>query len=289
MTDASTIKNAASLLRFLVTRLRAVPGEEEGVLHVAAVWRPPGLDRHVVLRIREETPRSELDFLILNLARARADAIVTTGRILRQEPALTHDLQGAGGVPNALDAWRRDELGLERPPWLLVLTSGRDLDPGHPAFRSWARPLVFCPFTRVEQVRRQFLGTRVAVSGHPSPSLRSALDHLEQERGARRISIEAGPSTAIAAYDAPARIDELLLSVFEAPEVPATIAGGELPSRRDLERILGPAVATFAAAEESGPWRFERYRRAILRGQGGGPAAGPAIPPRSEPRAGSAR
>jgi hypothetical protein len=77
--------------------------------------------------------------------------------------------------------------------------------------------------------------------------------------------------------------------VFEAPELPPTVAGGELPSRRDLERILGPAVATFAAAEESGPWRFERYRRAILRGQAGGPSAGPAIPPGGEPRGGSAR
>jgi riboflavin biosynthesis pyrimidine reductase len=265
MTGIAEIVDAGSLARFLGERFGAVPGEEAGVLHVAAVWRPPGEDRHVVLRICDQTPRSDLDFLLLNLARARAEAIVTTGRILRQEPGVTHDLQGSPGVRRALGAWRRDVLGLAEPPWLLVLTSGRDLDPRHPAFRAWARPIILCPASSVTEVRGRTAGTRIQVAGTADPGIRAALDHLQAERGARRISIEAGPSTARAAYDDPARIDELLLSVFAAAAIPPAVAGGELPPRREIERILGPPRAAFTLDEPSGRWRYERYRRAILR------------------------
>jgi riboflavin biosynthesis pyrimidine reductase len=218
------------------------------------------------LRICDRTPKSEVDFLLLNLARARSDAIVTTGRILRQEPALTHDLQGLPGVRAALHAWRREELALSQPPWLLVLTSGRDLDPSHPAFHAWARPLVFCPESSAAQVARVVGRTSIEVVGHPDPDLRRAIDYLRYRRASRRITIEAGPSTAIEAYRVPALLEELLLSVYLAESIPDSLAAGELPTTEEVESILGPARGAFTVEEESGAWRFERYRRAVVGG-----------------------
>lgn len=255
---------AGSPLDFLASRFGVVPGAQEGILHVAAVWRPPGEDRNVVLRICDATPKSELDFLLLNAARARADAIVTTGRILRQEPGLSHDLQGPPGVPEALHQWRRDTLGLAQPPWLLILTSGRDLDPDHPAFDGWARPLVFCPQSSATEVRRRFEGTATEVVASAEPGLRGAITYLRGARRARRISIEAGPSTATEAYRDPPLVEELLLSVLVADSIAPEVEGGELPPGAEIERVLGPPRASFTALEPSGRWRFERYRYAIV-------------------------
>jgi riboflavin biosynthesis pyrimidine reductase len=253
------ISDLDSLRRCLKERFGAMPGSGEGVLHVAAVWRPPGEDRNVVLRIGDDTPKSAVDFLLLNVARARADAIVTTGRILREERGVTHDLQGAPGTPSALAEWRRAELGLSHPPWLLVLTAGRDLDPGHPALHSWARPIVLCPEGGADEARRRLRSAAVDVVGHPEPGLRAAVDYLRDARAARRISIEAGPSTAIEAYREPLLVDELLLSVFTAETIRAPLRGGELPTVDEIQRLLGPPRRSFTVEEESGRWRFERY------------------------------
>jgi riboflavin biosynthesis pyrimidine reductase len=258
------IESAPELVRFLGSRLGGMPGAEEGVLHVAAVWRPPGEDRNVVLRICDATPKSEVDFLLLNVARARADAIVTTGRILREERGVTHDLQGPPGVRDALQAWRRDELHLERPPWLVILTSGRDLDPSHPAFHSWPRPIVFCPDASAPEIARRVQGAPIETVGRGAPDLRSAISYLRTARDARRISIEAGPSTAIDAYSEPVVIDELVLSVFARPAIAPDVAGGELPPTSEIERLLGRRRACFAIEEPSGPWRFERYGCGIV-------------------------
>jgi riboflavin biosynthesis pyrimidine reductase len=257
--EISAIADAAGLRSFLNARLGAVPGAMEGVLHVAAVWRPPGEERNVVLRIGDGTPHSAIDLLLLHVARARAEAIVTTGRILREERAVTHDLQVAPGVSVALHEWRRETLGLAAPPWLLVLTSGRDVDFSHPAFDAWARPVVLCPESAAGELRRRAAGTRVEVVGCVSPSLKTAIGHLRESRGARRISIEAGPSTAVEAYRSPLLIDELVLSVFLAASLPDGVAGGELPGSSEIERLLGPLRGAFAADQESGRWRYERY------------------------------
>lgn len=255
------IHDPQGLRGYLSARLGAMPGEDEGVLHVAAVWRPLGEERNVMLRIRDDTPESATDGLLLGVARARAEAIVTTGRILREEPRVTHDLQGPAGVVRALRAWRRDGLGLDAPPWLLVLTGGRDFDPCHPALHAWARPIVLCPAARARELERLAAGAPIDVVGHERPGLRAAIDHLRSERGARRISIEVGPSTAIGAYGEPVAVDELLLSVFAERDLPAALAGGELPSPARLERLFGPPRGAFTIGEPGGRWSFERYRR----------------------------
>ena len=69
-----------------------------GVIHPTAQWRAPD-DRYVTLRLNADTPTSRHDRFALNLSRARADALITTGKILREEPGLDTDLIGGGPDP----------------------------------------------------------------------------------------------------------------------------------------------------------------------------------------------
>ena len=91
----------------LARRLFGAVPIDDGVVHVTALWAPPEGERRTLL-IGEHSPKSDHDFFSLNLARARADAILVTGKILREEPTLRYDLQGAGELPAALAAWRRE-------------------------------------------------------------------------------------------------------------------------------------------------------------------------------------
>ena len=150
-----------------------------------------------------------------------------------------------------------------------MLTSGRDLDPAHPAFHATARPIVFCPESSAAEVARRVERASIEVVGHPAPDLRAAIDYLRYRRGARRITIEAGPSTAIEAYRDPALVDELLLSVFLAGSIPDPVASAASCRRSaEIERIFGAASGRRSTVEESsGRWRFERYRCAMVGGE----------------------
>ena len=232
------------------------PARSGRVLHVAAVWREAsGVAR--VLRIGPYAPRSNHDRFVLALARARAEAIVTTGRILREEPALTHGPLGAPELRSALAAWRRERLVLGAKPWLLVLSSGRGLDQAHPAFSGPTRPLLFVPGDAAAELRERFALTEVRVASVPKPSVRLALDHLHK-LGAKRITIEAGPTTARELYEEPPSVDELWLTTY-AGEAPAAEATGE-PFVGDarLAATLPHGSAPSTRTESSGPWRFER-------------------------------
>ena len=66
---------------------------------------PQGTSR--VIAIGEEAPKSPTDLFILNLARSRADAVVTTGNLLRTEPRLTHLIEGPTETQEQLGAWRQ--------------------------------------------------------------------------------------------------------------------------------------------------------------------------------------
>lgn len=232
------------------------PARAGRVLHVAAVWREAGGTARV-LRIGPHTPKSEHDRFLLALARARAEAIVTTGRILREEPALTHGLLGPPDLRAALAAWRRERLVLASPPWLLVLSSGRGLDPAHPAFHGPTRPLLFVPAEAAAELRERFARTEVHVASVPQPSARLALDHLRR-LGAKRITIEAGPTTARKLYDEPARVDELWLATYAGAAPPSDAIGEPFLEDARLAATLPDASAQSTRVEPSGPWHFER-------------------------------
>lgn len=209
-----------------------------GVVHVTAAWRPPsgGLQ---VLKIGETTPAIETDRFVLDLSRARADAIVTTGQILRDEPDLSYEL------PPGHASWRRLMLGKQRPPKLLVLTSGRDLPASHPLLNGeWEVTLYPGP---------EAMG--------PSRGLRAAVDRLRADPSLATISIEAGPSSSADLYEPPLAVEELMLSLYEGPDPAATVQGHPLPSLEELESLLPIRSSAFPVSEPSGPWSFRRLHR----------------------------
>lgn len=231
-----------------------------GVSHVTAVWRPDA-GPFITLEINDDTPRCATDYFILNLARARADAIITTGKILRLEPALSHDLDGPGAVPEALAAWRRERLHKKEAPWSVVLTSGRGLDLDHPLFHGTTRPLLYTTPETAQRLHSAAAAHNVTLMPDNHPSLRRAIEHLRTARRAALISIEAGPSTTHGLYEAPLCIDELLLSIYEGKDLPSSVIGDAFLTPASLSARFavhhhGPRVET-----PRGPWTFHRHGR----------------------------
>lgn len=228
--------------------------ERSAVSHITAVWEEqPGVLR--TIRINEHAPKSERDFFVLNASRARADAIITTGKILRDEPELTYVLAGPDEAVAALHKWRKEKWGLSEPPWILVLTSGRDLDLDHPVFHGWARPMIF---TSDRGAARHLAHARIPVVADEAPSIRRAIQHLHRARGCQSVSIEAGPNTSRELYDEPRVVDELLLSVFCGAELNHE-AQGDAFLKLNGVRALFDEESSGEHEEPSGPWRFSRF------------------------------
>ncbi len=234
---------------------------DAGLVHVAAVWASPA-GRLFNLRIGPEAPASETDRFVLDLARVRADAIVSTGAILRAEPALTH-------VPAAthragLLRWREHALGREGPPLLAVLSRGLDIQTIHPAFHDWARPLLFTSHEGARGLAGACRVSGIELCTHEEPSLAALLQMLREERDCRTVLVEAGPSTTRGLYESgeaagPARVDELMLSVCHARSLPATAVGEPFASVEAI-RAAGLALRSERTRKESsGPWSFQRW------------------------------
>lgn len=233
--------------------------EPAGVIHVAAVGREPDGEL-VVLEINHATPRSSHDRFALDLARARADVIVTTGAILRSEPSLRYEL--ASDRADALHTWRMDQLGRPTPPLVVVLTGREDIDLDHPTLHGWAQPWIFTNVDCAKALHGR-LPRHVGLAGVPSPDLQALVDWARRRFDARTITIEAGPTTTRPLYrlDEPGLVDELMLSVFEG-KIPSAARGQPFVSERTLERYFDRRHEGEVVQEESGPWRFIRLLRA---------------------------
>ena len=102
-------------------------------LHLVPVVPHSTARRLYTLRVDDKSPRSPYDWFALNLSRARADLIVLTGAILRDEPQLTGNVLAE--YKAALMEWRRQVWGRQHPPSVCVLTAG-PVDFTHPLFGS---------------------------------------------------------------------------------------------------------------------------------------------------------
>ncbi len=237
----------------LMERLHGGTAPAEGVVHVVAVWES-SLD-YQVLAIGPSSPKSPHDFFCLQLSRAMADAIVVTGKILRDEPELSYSLEAIGGAPDLRRF--RASLGKEEPPLLVVLTSGQGLDLRHPALHGWPTPVIA---TGPEGAGR--LGSvDVEVFVDPSPGLQSTLAWLRQERGLGTVTLEAGPSTVRPLYEGDGGpIDEIFLSVYRGPTPPEVAQGPGLVAPERLQASFEPLAPPRRVLEASGPWEFSRWR-----------------------------
>lgn len=224
-----------------------------GVLQTAAVTRAGE-----IIRVGAHAPKSAWDFFALHLARASADAIVTTGKILRDEPTLRYDLEGAGTLPEALHAYRAEVAQRMPRAKVYVLSSGRDLDLAHPALRGWAEPVLALPTDAPSDIEARARGVGIAVRRFDALSLRGLVEALAREHAC--VSIEAGPSSSRALYDAPSRVDTLWLSRFE-DVVDERARGERFVDDVTRARALGEARHVVTLDEPSGAWTFSRYAR----------------------------
>jgi len=234
--------------------------DEAGVLHVMAVWRAP-TGPLVTLTTGAAMPVSHTDPFALRVARARADAIITTGRNLREEPRLTHALASTRAAMPALEQWRRRRLGKTEAPLSVVLTGGDGLDLQHPLFRTAARSVVLTSNAAAARLRSELRGTTVDAVGVEAPSVRAAIDWLRQERKMTSVLIEAGPSTSSQLYAEPTVVDELMLSMHLSPEIDDEARAPEFLDLERVREVLPVERSTRTITEPSGPWRYMRLTR----------------------------
>ena len=256
--DLDAIRDApavAAALEALFPGLADAPG---GVIHPTAVWRRPQ-GRHVTIKITPDAPKSRHDRFVLNAARARADAIVTTGKNLREEPDLTAGLLGPPQETGPIIAWRQTVLRKPEPALIVVLTSGRDIDFAHPIFEG-SRTVVFTGHDGGERLHRDALERGVEMATDAKPSIHRVVEFLRAEVGADVVSIEAGPSTSLELYRPAVVVDELLLSVFEGADLPPAVRGPDFLPVAKIEGAFTPSPP-YRVNEPSGPWSFQRWVR----------------------------
>ena len=235
-----------------------------GVLHVAAI---AARDRAVIIP-GPAAPVSETDRFVLSAARARADAIVTTGAILRSEPDLRHDLAQDPAENLAFLEWRRERLGKSDAPLIVVLSASADFPLEHPAIRGAARGFVWTTADGAARLRRR-VGERLAnldvvQDGQNVDGVVGATLRLLTFPGIETVLVEAGPSASAALY-ARARqgepnggCDELLLSRYEN-ELARAAAGPQFVSLTAIAERFDSSPHEVPAADSSGEWTIMRY------------------------------
>jgi riboflavin biosynthesis pyrimidine reductase len=251
LTDAASVDRAARAL--FGSSLDTRPAVSQSF----AAWRAAEGEPLTSILIGEHSPKSALDFLALHISRARADAIVITGKILRDEPKLRFDLRADPRWGDALLNWRERRWGLFEPPWLLILTGRGELDFDHPVFHGWARPVVF---TNDQAAARKLAAAPCPVVADDAPDIRRAIRHLQVSRRCECVSIEAGPSTVRALYERPIAIQELLLSVYLEPSLDERALGAPLISLSEVRALFRSETCT-VHREQGRHWSFHRLRR----------------------------
>lgn len=251
LTDAASVDRAARALFGGPLDVRPA------VSHSFAAWSSGDDAPLTTIRINEFGPKSDLDFLALHIGRARADGIIITGKILREERNLAYDLRSDPRWGDALADWRVRRWGLCDPPWLLILTGRGDIDFNHPVFHGGVRPIIF---TGDRAAARKLAAAPCPVVADEAPDIRRAIRHLQLARDCDCVSIEAGPSTARTLYESPMAVKELLLSVYSESSLDERARGAPLVKLSEVrQRFRTETSATHRTHDQH--WSFHRLRR----------------------------
>jgi hypothetical protein len=257
-----------------------------GVVHVAAIAESP----RVAIAIGAHAPLSATDRFVLGFVRARCDVIVTTGAVLRAEPALVHEMGTTSEEDARFVEWRERVLGRVERPALGVLSHSGDLPSEHPALCAASSGFVWTSAegrTRLgprlgalEVVVADALSGGEAESGGEAgdrrwPGLAAAIHFARSHYAGETVALEAGPSSARTLYPPPAKedsvsspisaadsegwVDELLLSRFEGRLAPRAVGSGFV-SETAIRRCFPEPPHETRVRESSGVWRFQRYR-----------------------------
>ena len=260
----------------LSARIEALYGNTDwadrtGILHVAAVGGEPVC----AIAIGPQAPKSPMDRFVLGFARSRADAILTSGAILRAEPDLVHRYSDSVAESEVLARWRQRVLGKRKPPALLVLSRSGDFPAGHRALAAVDRGFIWTSAEGGKRLDRSSApGLSIEIpDAEPASMYESVSWAVERARSvlqARTILIEAGPTISSSLYRDPpsggeadagavfCAVDELLLSRFEG-SLDAAAVGPEFIAETRLKARFRVPYTVKESVEPSGRWRFERY------------------------------
>jgi len=253
VSDTLALHSASHVTRLLTQMFEDDGRLVNGVTHVVAVATAGS--KNLVLRTAERAFSSMHDEFVLGVARARADAIITTGEILRSEPALRLDVFGPGRMNEALADWRRSSIRKAGFPRTLLLTSGRDVSLEHPVFNGANAVSILTGKTAPTRLVSEARERGIHVLQVDEPGVRTAVDGLRDDYGLQAISIEAGPSTATELYRPPVMVNEIFLSQFHGPVSASSIVGAFL----DTEVLLKTFVRRHPphrVSTDDGTWSF---------------------------------
>lgn len=225
-----------------------------GILHSVHAVRAASGRLHA-LRIDEHAPKSETDWFVLSLCRARADAVLTSAENLRREPQLSHRLTGPWA--EALMGYRAKQLGKLAPLTCAILTRSGELPLEHTVWSDGTQKLVLCPPDAAPGLRAG-LGARaevVAVQDLDAPKA----CRLLQARNLPLLSVEAGARTASTLYAGERHVSELWLTLWESAPPDAALAA-ELPPDATLFGGM-ERIGRSQRREHGQLFRFERWQR----------------------------
>jgi riboflavin biosynthesis pyrimidine reductase len=233
-------------------------GPQPSVLHAAAVCADADGNLCVIRVEATDAPRSEDDRFVLGVARARADAIVTTAANLRAEPRLSHQLHSNPALAAELQKWSGREAAR-----IYVLTASADVSPNHRIFsESPLAQLVTGAESAQVLLAHGFTESQILV--RQDTSLRDTVALAQSRPGTKTVLIEAGPSTAATLYPRAGEsqeprllVDELMLSICEE-QVPAQATGPRLFDAETAGRLLANTVRRPAG------WSFLRLDRSAI-------------------------
>ncbi len=244
-------------------RLRVLYGEVDwaaatGVVQVAAIAGP---DRRLIVP-GEQAPASQTDRFALAAARARADAILTSGANLRAEPELHFELAENDLENHAFLEWRNARLARTNAPILIVLSASGEIPVEHPALCGASAGFVWTTAAGASRLGAR-VGALEVVLG--DPDLDGVVGAIRAARSDSRIEtvlVEAGPKASAPLYRqgvAGERCDELLLSRFEGELAPEAI-GPRFVSAAAIESCFALPPSEVRIVDSSGVWRFYRHR-----------------------------
>ncbi|HAC79556.1 MAG TPA: hypothetical protein DCG06_04615 [Deltaproteobacteria bacterium] len=221
-----------------------------GLLHVMAVASRINGSLGA-MRITPQTPTSGTDQFSLEIARARADIILTSGAILRSEPDLQH------GISPPATVWRQEVLGKTDPPEIIFISRGQAIPFDHPALQQPGATLATGSAT-TPQFMREVHRLGIRHRKLPGDSPKALVDQLLSAK-MRTITLECGPSTAAEFYQDSIRVDELMLSWCHGFELPDSLNAGAVESPAGLRRHFGSPRSEYAADDFGHRWSFSRW------------------------------
>mmetsp|Transcript_422 Transcript_422/g.748 ORF Transcript_422/g.748 Transcript_422/m.748 type:complete len:271 (+) Transcript_422:113-925(+) len=208
-----------------------------------------------VIKIGPHSPKSMTDLFMLNLCRAHADVILTSGSILRSEPELTHKFCGPLPMQRVFSDYRAQVLGKTQPLRTVVLSRGANLPFSHPLWLDSED----CWLWTGSQTPSLQLPPHVRLVSS-ADTMKSLACQIIAD--GKTLSIETGPTVTSQFYGTDESIvSELWMSTFWGPAPDQGLCTDlALPKDSILFKSLTSTQPPTLVNEPSGTWAFQCFR-----------------------------